>query len=83
MITALFVSFLGAGPILEAPTAKRIAAVLERKVTFTSGDNEITLGPKSKASATGPVLATGTGSYTVKGDRVSASDITCGAWGFH
>ncbi len=36
MITALFVSFLGAGPILEAPTAKRIAAVLERKVTFTA-----------------------------------------------
>lgn len=66
-------TIVSAGPItLDAPSAKAIRSALERGVTFEAGENRITLGPRSKASGGGPYGASGTGRYSVKGDRVTA-----------
>lgn len=74
-LVTLFATAANAAPIHELgpATTKAIKAVLDKGLEFQPGDNTYTFKKKGVVSATGPDVAVGQGSYTLEGNRVTAT----------
>ncbi|MBM4783724.1 MAG: hypothetical protein GQE15_39145 [Archangiaceae bacterium] len=73
-LTLLFAATATAAPIHELgpPTTKAIKALLDKGLELQAGDNTYSFKKKGVVSATGPDVAVGQGSYTLKDNRVTA-----------